>query len=188
MAHILSLTGSSGVGKTTIARALISALPNAQMVTSYTTRKARETDITGEYVYVSEESFSASERAGEFLWTATHAGMHYGTKAEQIKNICDADALGIMILVPEVISKLRAYLTSLGKLSTHVPVFVISPEREVLLARLATRSDAVRDTERRLAEASPWEERIRAEGVPFHFIPNGGAVEEAVQEVTSLLA
>ena len=187
MPRILSLTGSSGTGKTTIAKAIIKDLPQARMVLSYTTRKPRPTDLPGEYEYLTDTAFG-SMNAASFLWTAERPGVRFGTVSDSIREILEDDkAVGIMILVPEAVQKLRDYLTSIEKLSAHVPVFIASSPKETLLERLRQRDNAVQDTERRLIEA-PWEERARSGVVPFHFIQNDGDINTAVRAVIALLS
>lgn len=65
---ILTLTGASGAGKTTIARILLKELPlDVMMVPSYTTRKPRESDIEGECKYVSELRFGFLKKSIHFF-------------------------------------------------------------------------------------------------------------------------
>lgn len=70
---ILTLTGASGAGKTTIAGELLKKLPvDARMVPSYTLRKFRKprsTDLPGEYKHVSRFRFWFLSTIGAFLWT-----------------------------------------------------------------------------------------------------------------------
>lgn len=186
MAKILTLTGQSGVGKTTIARAVLFAKPDARMVTSYTTRDRRLSDLDGEYKYVSDEEFASMESRGMFLWTAEHDGKQYGTTARSIHAVCiESHIIGIMILVPEVIEKLRKYLASIGMLSAHTPLFVVSPQKEVLLSRLLARGDIRASIDRRLEQAGSWEMQARTLDVQFRFVRNDGPIGEVVSEVLS---
>lgn len=77
---ILTLTGASGAGKTTIARELLKKLPvDTQIVVSYTTRKPRGVDIPGEYKHISKFRFWFLKKIGSFLWTFDLHGNSYGT-------------------------------------------------------------------------------------------------------------
>lgn len=84
MGIIVSITGVSGAGKTTLAREVLARMENASMVESVTTRLRRPSDIKGEYRYVSLELFGRLEKMNSFLWTAEHVGTRYGTIGESI--------------------------------------------------------------------------------------------------------
>ena len=55
---ILTITGPSASGKTSLARALRLQIPGAVVLTSVTTRKPRPSDLPGEYKYETQEGFS----------------------------------------------------------------------------------------------------------------------------------
>lgn len=187
MAKILTLTGRSGVGKTSIAELLCREHENVRLVQSYTTRKPRPSDLPGEYAYISEEEFMA--RSSEFLWATSYHGCHYGTRAESICEVFrNKESVGIMILVPEVIQKLRGFLKYLRKESAHVPVFVRSPSRFVLRERLCHRGDALVALQERAHLSSKWEENARLSRDPiFHFVSNNGPLASAVSAVLELI-
>ena len=63
---IFTITGSSGVGKTSIARKFLESQPKAAIIKSYGTRSFRDSDLPGEYEYnVSAEEMK--NRESEFL-------------------------------------------------------------------------------------------------------------------------
>lgn len=189
MSQVLSLTGASGVGKTSIAKTLISRSPTIRMVTSFTTKKPRSADIPGEYEYISNEVFDEMKASSVFLWTVDHAGVHYATEADPIKAVCEAHGgLGIMILVPAIIPVLRDYLASIGRVSEHVPIYIVPPRREILVRRMNERGDTMQDMERRLVAEASWETQACASAIPYRFIDNNGNIEDAVQAVFQLLS
>ena len=106
---IVTLTGPSGVGKTTIAQELVHRIPNARLVKSFTTRDPRESDAEGEYIYLSERWFRAFEYRNSFLWTTTVRGKHYGTTEDAANEAIRTPAVRIMILVPSCVRRLREY-------------------------------------------------------------------------------
>ena len=107
---ILSLTGPSGVGKTTLMHNLLKALPNAKPLVSYTTRAARPTDEPGEYTYVSQEEFDRISAAGEFLWEARAYVNRYGTRKADIDAALEStDTLYMPVLVLSAVRKLHEY-------------------------------------------------------------------------------
>lgn len=188
MAQIVSFTGSSGVGKTTLAKECIEQLPHARMILSYTTRAPRESDLVGEYAYINEAEFQEKVSRGEFLWTAERRGIYYGTIAKDVSDVAnDPDTIGLMILVPETVQKLRDFLSSIGTLSVHVPIFIPMPTTSVLLSRLHGRGDSDAEISKRFAQDSVWEAEVLQLPVPFHVITNEGSVKDAFQVLNTFL-
>ncbi|MDP3639836.1 MAG: hypothetical protein Q8R53_01385 [Nanoarchaeota archaeon] len=177
---LLTLTGESGTGKSTIARHLL-ASPDFSMVTSTTTRKPRASDLPNEYAYVSPEQFFEIEKAWGFIWTAPYAGNYYGTKYSAIDTALCFSGYQMMILVPQVLPILFSYTKNVE------PFFIRTPPREVLEQRLRQRGDSPEDIARRLQNAGQWEAEAAASGVPYCFIANEGPIEQAVGQILSSL-
>jgi len=180
MGKIITLTGESGTGKTTITKMLLEH-PGFSLVRSTTTRQARSSDLPQEYQYVSLPEFSEIEKQSRFIWTATYAGNHYGTQYRHLDEILTSDQYGIMILVPETVPKLFAYT------SAFIPFFLRTPPEEVLRKRLVHRGDKEEDIERRLNNLGSWEAQARSSFIPYHFIENTGRVEDTVEKILSYL-
>lgn len=188
MKKILSFTGPSGAGKTSIARELIRQNPQITMVKSITTRAKRESDLPGEYAYVSKEEFNALSSRGELLWTAEYSGTSYGTTKESIEEIIFGKGrIGIMILVPSVLETLTSFLKSHDALAMYAPIFLLPPTEEELRRRLRARGDEEKDIERRIKEASNWEDDARKGKFPFTFVENSSSLKDSVEKVESLL-
>jgi len=83
---LIVLTGPSGVGKGTLARALIERHPEIQLSVSATTRPARAGEVDGrDYHFLSRSQFEAMIRAGELLEWAQYAGNYYGTPLSSVE-------------------------------------------------------------------------------------------------------
>ena len=68
---LVIFSGPSGVGKTTITRAVIERVENATMSVSATTRPIREKERDGvDYFFVDKDTFAEMESSGEMLETA----------------------------------------------------------------------------------------------------------------------
>ncbi len=179
MAKIISFTGESGCGKTSLAKRLLSR--GFAMVTSSTTRSPRSSDLPQEYEYLTAEQFSQFEEQNAFAWTASYAGNKYGTRYANLDRILQGDTPGIAILVPEVVPLLLQY-------TQHViPFFVRTPAEEILRQRLAQRGDPAEDIERRLHRLGVWESTARQSDIPYIFINNNGTLDDAMDQISRYL-
>lgn len=77
---MLVLSAPSGAGKTTLARRLLSHVPDATFSISVTTRAPRDREVDGvDYTFVGEAAFRTMVERGELLeWAQVH-GATYGT-------------------------------------------------------------------------------------------------------------
>jgi guanylate kinase len=76
---LIVLSGPSGVGKNTIADAVLKEILGLKFSRSLTTRTPRETDIPGKYQYVSRDEFQRRVKIGDLLEWAEYNGNLYGT-------------------------------------------------------------------------------------------------------------
>ncbi len=75
------ISGSSGVGKGTVIKELLSKHDDIELSVSCTTRNPRPGEIDGQsYFFVSKEQFQKSVENNEFLEHAEFSGNCYGTK------------------------------------------------------------------------------------------------------------
>jgi guanylate kinase len=80
MAHLVVLSGPSGVGKSSVIASALRALPQTWLSVSATTRAPREGEIDGvNYFFVDGDRFDDMISRGELLEWATFAGNRYGT-------------------------------------------------------------------------------------------------------------
>ncbi|HEY4474552.1 MAG TPA: AAA family ATPase [Candidatus Paceibacterota bacterium] len=187
---ILTLTGASGTGKTTIAKELLKNFPmDIFMVPSYTIskfRKLRSSDIPGEYKYVSEWRFSFLEIIEAFLWTVYPHGNVYGTTKYWVKKALRNDnVVYVMILTPDAVKKLNSFAEKLGYSEQVFYFYILSPSQEVLRERLTSRGDKKDDVEKRLRDCVKWDPEIRSWGVDYEFVKNDNTIESVTEEVTN---
>lgn len=188
MGIILTLTGPSGVGKTTIAKQLLQRNHRVKLVQSVTTRRSRPSDMLDEYRHVSPGEFDTLSRRGVFLWTTDYTGLHYGTQKDVIGQVLrQKNAIGVMLLVPDVLPLLEGYLEKFSDKLSLVKVFVTAP-RAVLEQRLVARGDEAKSIRRKLSESSSWETLAKYAKPPFHFVSNDRLIQQTVAEVEQLLA
>lgn len=78
------ICGPAGVGKTTVAKALLKTFPNLRTSVTYTTRQPRQNSVEDKKMYyVSREEFEKRRENGEFLEWATVHGDLYGTHRQE---------------------------------------------------------------------------------------------------------
>jgi guanylate kinase len=170
---ILTLTGASGAGKTTIAERLIETLPHARFLLSSTTRLPRPSDLPGEYEYLDHETFQKLRDDGRFAWTAAVGSTSHGTRHDLLRAALEnPSTISIMILVPEVLQKLYAFAEEIGKRDAIVSFLVRTLPEPVLRARMHERGDVDAQIDERIVATLAYETSARATGVSFIEISN----------------
>lgn len=186
MTRIVTFTGASGSGKSTIIKGVLAALPHlVTLICSTTTRLKRPSDLEGEYEYVSRPRFEAWERDGAFLWTVEISGEKYGTRKDLVDVILKNPRakIGLMSLKPEAVLLLKAHVEeTLGQYyavsSVVDSIFISSPPLSALRERMRRRGDPEASVEQRLEECKEWDHFAHTAKVPGgerafnHFMEN----------------
>lgn len=141
MNKIIVLCGPSGVGKTSLAKFLISELPSLKFCVSHTTRPPRLSEESGiDYYFVNSDKFSQMIEKKEFVEYAEVYGNMYGTSKKSIQKvwsqkkvaIFDIDYQGaeqiyriypdtkVFAIEPPSIDELRERLISRGQDSAEI--------------------------------------------------------------------
>jgi len=98
MAHVIVITGPSGVGKGTVIRLLRERIP-ARLTISATTRGPRPGERDGvDYHFLSAEQFERLVSEAAFAEHARYAGQQYGTLLTELRREGD----GVVLLEIEL--------------------------------------------------------------------------------------
>ena len=132
---IVVLTAPSGAGKTTLARRLMTAVPEVRFSVSATTREPRPGERDGvDYHFLSEADFRARVAAGAFVeHEEVYPGLLYGTLREEVERIARDGAALLDIDVKGALSVKRLYGDA------ALTLFVQPPSLAVLAERLRAR-------------------------------------------------
>lgn len=178
---LVSITGPSGVGKTTLLHNLIKKLPGAKPLISYTTRDPRPSDEPGEYSYVSKEEFDALAQSGAFLWEAHTYVNRYGTKKEDVDRALSS-GFYLPVLVIDAVKKLDEYARSIGKVREVRHLYILIEDIDELRNRLIERGDSPEEREARIKECLDWNAQAAHSGVPFIYIHAKKSREEILKD------
>ena len=133
---VFVVTGTSGAGKGTLERALLSRMPEVELAVSATTRNRREGEENGrEYWFISDEEFDEKLAAGEFLEHVEFPwGQRSGTLRSEIARIADSGKIPLLDLEPQ------GALDVKNSVPGAVTIFVEAPSFEENERRLRARA------------------------------------------------
>ena len=132
--RLLVVSGPSGVGKSTVVRALLLRATQAWLSVSATTRPARPGEVDGvDYFFVDASGFDAMIAGGELLEWAEFAGNRYGTPRGPVE---EHRAAGRPVILEIEVAGARQVRRAVDD---ALLVFLAPPSWEVLRARLLGR-------------------------------------------------
>lgn len=173
------VSGPSGVGKSTVLRALFAQNSNLYFSVSATTRDPRPGEEDGvHYHFLSMDTFREWIAKDEFLEYAEFVGNAYGTPRKYVDEALDAGKDVILDIEVQGAEQVCA------KRPETVTVFIAPPSWEELERRLTARgTDTAEKIQKRLQRAK--EEVLKANNYDY-FVVND-TIENAVQELSAIM-
>lgn len=185
---LLTITGPSASGKTSLARALMTRMPAMTMLRSTTTRASRPSDLLGEYRYVDQAEFDRLINEHAFLWVVEVHGNRYGTLKEDVRIAVESGDIVLGILTVGATKELYLYLATLGKEEELMSIYLDIADEELLLKRLMKRGDSREDIELRIKQCRTWAAERDASGVPYITYDASESSDPLAEQVLVLLA
>jgi len=168
MRPVFVITGTSGEGKSTLARRLVEGTPELQLAVSATTRPQRPGEVDGrDYWFISDEDFDRRLAENDFLeWVELPWGPGYrsGTLLSELERIRSEGHAPLLEI------ETTGALAVRDRVPGAVTIFVTAPSREELERRLRSRAtESEGEIDERLDVA---EQQLELESVFDHRIVN----------------
>lgn len=177
---ILVLSSPSGGGKTTIARALLTARENLGFSISATTRKPRPEERDGvDYHFMNVDEFVRRRELGEFLEWAEYSGNLYGTLEAEVDRVLGEGRHAVLDIEIEGARQVRE------RRSDVVSIFVLPPSAEKLVERLVGRDQDTADSRVRARLKRALEEVQEAS--EYDYVVVNDERTQAVSEVAAII-
>jgi guanylate kinase len=179
---VFVITGTSGEGKSTLARRLVHLMPELELAVSATTRPQRPGEVHGrDYWFISEEEFDRRLAEGDFLeWVRLPWGPGYrsGTLLSELERIRTEGRAPLLEI------ETGGALAVRDRVPGAVTIFVTAPSRDELEQRLRSRAtESAGEIDERLAIA---ERQLELESEFDHRIVNDD-LERAFAELEEIV-
>ena len=133
--NLIILSGPSGVGKSTVCRALLAQSNNLVLSISATTRQPRPGELAGrEYFFFSPEKFSEALKQNAFLEWAEVFGNYYGTPRAYVEKVL-AQGQDCLLEID-----VQGALQVKAQWPEGIFVFLVPPSQEELKKRITLRA------------------------------------------------
>lgn len=173
------IAAPSGVGKTSLVRALLQRRDDIAVSVSHTTRPPRPDEVDGvAYHFVDEAEFKALVRQGRFLEYAGVFGHYYGTSRERVRETLATGKSLILEIDWQGARQVAA------RQPDCVSIFILPPDYATLRRRLLGRQhDSAETIELRMRAARDQLARYKA----FDYIVINDEFERALGELGAII-
>lgn len=173
------ISGASGVGKSTVLKAVMKSRGDLKFSVSATTRDPRPGEVEGEsYYFITKQEFQKMIDGDEFLEYDAHMDNFYGTPEKQLKEkLCGGNV--ILDIEPNGAFAVRA------KRPDAVLIFVAPPSMEELQRRLQGRGDTSEEQMALRRERAAWE---MEQSKRYDYIVTNDRAEVCAAEILKIIA
>lgn len=176
---LIVISGSSGVGKSTVMKKVMEQYQNLHFSVSATTRPKRPNEVEGEsYYFVDHDTFQRMIDGDELLEHAEYVGNFYGTPEAPINRALQQ---GKDILLD---IEVQGALNVKRRRPDAILIFMIAPSFAELRNRLMNRGDTAPELCQSRLEWARWE---YTQAEQYDYIVVNDHVDAAVQEVISII-
>ena len=139
------ITGTSGPGKSAIARKLCEKFDIFQLLKTATTRKPREDDYLNMYQYLSRKEFEKLDKDGKLLIKAGYKEEYYGITFQTLQGVLDDNKIPVLVVTPESTKGLEEGENSKKRgLLRFFTIFLDAPDN-ILNQRLEQRGEQINE-------------------------------------------
>ena len=174
------ISGPSGAGKTPITYTIMDTFDNVKRIQSYTTRKERTKEVSGTYIYMTQEQFEKKIKEGFFLeYNKVHKDQqYYGTGLDSYLKIVGEGCVAIKDIDVDSYKKIKDSDFDV------VGIYLTVQNRGVLFDRLRERGESENTINIRLHDRVDYE---NAQKDHYDYIVYTDNFEKAQKEVIKLL-
>ena len=177
---IVVVSGPSGVGKTTICRAINERLDNVYLSASVTTREKSETEVDGrDYWFITKQEFQERIEKGLLLEYAEVFGNLYGTPKDKTDQALQAGKTVVLEIDVQGARQVKAVYPK------AVMIFILPPEQKDLIERISSR--AREDAETAKVRLSKAESEIADARQLCQYMVVNDDLEQAIGEVIGII-
>ncbi len=178
---LIVISGPAGVGKTTVAKALLKTYPELRTSVTYTTRRKREHSTEDKKMYyVTREEFEQKRENGEFLESAEVHGDLYGTHKRETE---EEFSKGSMLFNIDVQGAEQLKALYGGRVVT---IFLLPESHEQLVDHLKNRGEMSEGTFRERLKSAERELSAQ-DGFDFRVVNAEGKLNETIERIVGLL-
>ena len=177
--HLFVISGSSGVGKSSVLKEVMASRGDLQFSVSATSRAPRPGEENGvQYYFVSREAFCQMIEEGAFVEHDYHMDNYYGTLKSEILNKTKTYNL---VLDIEPVGALR--VREIYPEATLI--YIAPPSLDVLEQRIRKRNDTPEEQIKVRRERAAWED---AQKEKYDYVVINDVFEDCVAEILHIIS
>ncbi len=184
--QIWTISGPAGVGKTTLLKGLLTAIPNSRPLLRVTTRPRRPSDIVGEYEYLQRTEFMFREQHSELAWHIEHHGNCYGVPKSVMEEALAGECMYACDLSVKSVESGVAYARTKHFGSAIRSIYLDVTDEEELRRRMIERGES--DIDRRILDSREWRQQALSSNHEFCFVNAAASAAHVLEEVLTLCA